>query len=291
MRQSYRNFRRRYLPRKLKWKILDGYSLWRRIRSRDRANPDFVIVGAQKSGTTFLQSALSQSENVLPSAIKEVHYFDVNYSKGDDWYRSFFPSRREMDARHEQLGSKVITGEASPFYMYYPYAAARAHAFSPELRIIAVLRDPLERAISHYYHSKAWGFEPLPIEEAFAAEEARLVPERQRITADPNYLGRSFSNHSYVDRGHYARQLKEWEKYFPREQMLILDSRALFSDTQTVINRACEFLNIPAFIYEGGGSKNTTSGKKNVSQELRDQLAAKFAASNDELFDYTGIRF
>ena len=291
MRQGYINFRRRLLPRKLKWRILDIFSFWRRIKNRDRAKPDFLIVGAQKSGTTFLLSALSESDNLLPSALKEIHYFDINYKKGEDWYCSFFPSRNAMIARQKKVSAKVITGEASPFYMYYPYAAKRAHTFSPGLKIIAVLRDPVERAISHYYHSKAWGFESLSIDEAFAAEESRLARDKERMLNDREYLGLSFGNHSYVDRGHYARQLKQWEKYFSREQMLILDSRALFKDTQKVLNEVCAFLDIPSFAHADGASKNITSGKEDVNDALRDKLSAQFVTSNDELFEYTGIRF
>jgi hypothetical protein len=291
MQIRFRDLRRRYLPRKFKWQIVDLLSTFRRIKTTDRVLPDFLIVGAQKSGTTFLFSALLKSGHVLGPALKEVHYFDINYRKGENWYRSLFPSRKEIQERKKQTDSRTISGEASPFYLYYPYAAERAHALLPNLKIIAVLRDPLERAISHYYHSSAWGVESLSIDEAFAAEESRLAPDKERMANDPEYIGQSFSNHSYVDRGHYTRQLKTWEKHFSREQMLILDSRKLFGDTQGSLDKVCAFLEIPPFEYVGGASRNTTSGKADASDALRQKILSKFETSNDELFEYTGIRF
>jgi hypothetical protein len=291
MKKLFRDLRRRYLPRKLKWSIIDLLSIFRRIKTTDRVLPDFLIIGAQKSGTTFLFSALLKSDHMLGPFLKEAHYFDTNYRKGETWYRSLFPSRKDLQARQKPDGSKRITGEASPFYLYYPYAAERAYTLSSNLKIIAVLRDPAERAISHYYHSRAWGYESLPIDEAFAAEESRLAPDKERMAKDPEYIGRSFSNHSYVDRGHYARQLKNWEKHFSREQMLILDSRKLFGDTQETLDNVCAFLEIPSFEYAGGASRNTTSGKADANDALRQKIRSEFKAGNDELFEYTGIRF
>ena len=291
MHLTLQDFRRRYLPRKLKWRVMDLKSLWRRLKARERVLPDFLIVGAQKSGTTYLLSALSQSPNFVSPALKEIHYFDVNFKKGEKWYRGLLPSKKDLSARKRQLGSRAITGEASPFYLYYPHAAGRAYQLVPDLKIIAVLRDPVDRAISHYNHSRAWGFEPLSIEAAFAAEESRLAPEKELINLDPHYVSQVFGDFSYIDRGYYVRQLKVWEKYFTREQMLILDSRKLFSEPQATLEEVCGFLNIPNFDYVGGANRNITSGTTKVSDTLRQRLQALFEDSNKELFRYTGIRF
>ena len=291
MKARFRDFRRRNLPRRFKWFALDLIGFWRRLRDRERSLPDFLIIGAQKSGTTFLMSALSGSPNVVHPFLKEVHYFDINYRKGERWYRALFPSQRELAASEAQTGFRPVTGEASPLYMYHPHTAERAHKLAPELKIIAVLRDPTDRAISHYYHSRAWGFEKLPIDEAFAAEESRLAPEKMRVQQDPNYHSRPLGMFSYVDRGHYVRQLKVWEGYFGKDQMLILDSRQLFSEPQATLDQVCKFLDIPAFRYSGGASKNMTSGKSGASPELLARIEQQLAVSNDELFDYTGIRF
>lgn len=291
MKAWFRDIRRRYLPRRLKWLVVDLLSRSRRLRAKDRVLPDFLIIGAQKSGTTYLMSALSQSPNVVPPALKELHYFDINFRKGEGWYRGLLPSRREMSASEASSAFPAITGEASPYYMYYPHAASRAHALAPGLKIIAVLRDPTDRAISHYYHSRAWGFETLPIAEAIAAEADRLAPEKERVMREPAYLSRALGAFSYVDRGHYVRQLKTWEKLFGRENLLILDSRRLFAEPRDTLAEVCRFLGIPVFDYSGGASKNMTSGKSGISPELRAEIDRQFAASNDELAEYAGIRF
>jgi len=286
-----RDFRRRYLPRKLKWLAVDLLSLSRRVKASDRVLPDFLIIGAQKSGTTFLMSALSQSPCILPPALKEVHYFDTNFRKGERWYRGLLPSRREMSDSETSTGVPAVTGEASPFYMYYPHAATRAHALAPDLKIIAVLRDPTDRAISHYYHSRAWGFETLPIEDAFAAEADRLAPEKEKVLRNPDFVSKPLGDHSYLDRGHYVKQLKVWEQLFGRDNMLVLDSRQLFADPQTTLAQTCHFLGVPEFDYRGGARKNITSGKAGISPALREKIDRHFETSNDELAEYAGIRF
>lgn len=271
--------------------MVDAASWLRVMRCAERVVPDFLIIGAQKSGTTFLMSALEQSRNFLMPALKEIHYFDINFRKSELWYRGLLPRQVDMSGRARELGSRTITGEASPYYMYYPHAAGRAHSIVPNAKIIAILRDPVERAISHYYHSKAWGFETLSIDEAFDAEESRLAPEKQRVASDPNYTSRTMGNFSYVDRGHYVGQLKNWEQYFTRNRMLILDSRSLFTAPQATLQDVCRFLEIPNFEYVGGANRNVTSGKVEVSDEFRQGLRNRFKDSNDELFEYTGIRF
>ena len=291
MKARLRDIRRRYLPRRVKWLAVDLLSQSRRLRAPDRALPDFLIIGAQKSGTTFLMSALNQSPCILPPALKEVHYFDTNFRKGERWYRGLLPSRREMADSEAATGVPAITGEASPFYMYYPHAATRAHELVPHAKIIAVLRDPTDRAISHYYHSRAWGFETLPIEQAFAAEADRLTPEKERVLREPGYISKVLGDFSYLDRGHYVRQLKPWEQLFGRDNLLVLDSRRLFADPQATLAQTCRFLGVPEFAYRGGASKNITSGKGGIDAELRREIDRQFKASNDELADYAGIRF
>ncbi len=196
-----------------------------------------------------------------------------------------------MIARRKRVGSRVITGEATPFYLYYPYAAKRAYEFSPDIKVITVLRDPVERAISHHYHSRTWGVEDLSIEAAFAAEQSRLVAEKARVARDPSYPATNLGNYSYVDRGYYVRQLRVWDRYFPRDRMLILDRGNLFDDTQSILDEVCGFLGIPAFAYCGGANKNITSSKAEVDDALREKIRQQFEAGNEELCDYAGIRF
>jgi len=209
----------------------------RRITWRQRAQPAFLIIGAQRAGTTSLFRALSQHPHLVPSFVKEVHYFDGggqpgtdNYARGEAWYRSHFPLRAT-------LGTDGKTFESSPLYLFHPQAPARLHALLPKARLIVLLRDPVERAISQYFLEQRRGNEPLPLLQALKAEEQRL-----QVTS-----AFSFHHHSYKTRGHYAEQLQRYLTLFPREQLLILPSEHWFSQPQTVLQSACAFVGVPPF--------------------------------------------
>ena len=209
----------------------------RRITWRQRALPDFLIIGAQRAGTTSLFRALSQHPQLYPSFTKEVHYFDGggqpgtdNYARGEAWYRSHFPLRIT-------LGTDGKTFEASPLNLYHPQAPARLHALLPKARLIVLLREPAERALSQYFLEQRRGNEPLPLLQALQAEE-------QRLQNTPAF---SFHHHSYKTRGHYAEQLQRYLALFPREQLLILPSERWFNQPQTVLQSVCAFAGVPPF--------------------------------------------
>ncbi|MGZ9225178.1 MAG: sulfotransferase family protein [Anaerolineales bacterium] len=173
------------------------YATW-----RIRPLPDFIIIGAQKAGTTSLHAYLSQHPQFLKPYEKEVHFFDGgldpdldNYKKGQAWYRAHFPFRRNGSA------SRVF--EASPLYIFNPLVPDRMFDLLPEVKIVAILRHPTERAISHYFHEKQRGYESLPIMEALLEEERRMEAALQ----SKDYKNYSFIHHSYTSRGHYKEKL------------------------------------------------------------------------------------
>src|SRR5436309_16134274 len=106
--------------------------------------PDFIVIGAQKSGTGSLYAYLNGHPDVAGARVKEVHYFDLHYHRGVDWYLDQFPDEAAARPR--------CTGEASPYYLFHPHAPRRAFDLVPDARLIALLRDPVDRAISHYHH-------------------------------------------------------------------------------------------------------------------------------------------
>jgi hypothetical protein len=200
-----------------------------------RPLPDFLIVGAQKCGTTSLYEYLAEHPQVMPALTKEVHYFDVRYPRGMSWYRAHFGLRRPGR----------ITGEASPYYLFHPAAPQRIKSDVPRAKLIVMLRDPAERAVSHYHHSVDWGFETLSLEDAIRHEPERLDGEASRIASDPTYRGLDYQHLSYLSRGVYADQLELWLSLFPREQMLVLNSHDFFDDPATGFNRVLDFLELP----------------------------------------------
>ena len=180
--------------------------------SRIRSLPDFLIIGGQRCGTTSLYRYLARHPAVVSAVLnKGVHYFDTDYDKGLNWYRSHFPSDpyKALVARRRNV-TRVITGEGSPYYVFHPLAAARIADVLPAVKAILILRDPVTRAHSHYTHELARGFESLSFEEALEREEERLEGEEERMKTDPSYYSFSHQHHSYVARGRYLEQIERW---------------------------------------------------------------------------------
>jgi hypothetical protein len=168
------------VPEHAKPLIREGFQKVTRVTARWRCLPDFIIVGAQKAGTTSLYHYLRRHRQIRMSWVKEVHYFDNNFHKGDFWYRSHFP----IDTRST---NGYLVGEASPYYLAHPHAPARISKLLPSARLIVLLRNPRDRAISHYFHQKRAGIETLPMMEAFVKEEERIHTQWLRMLRNENY--------------------------------------------------------------------------------------------------------
>ncbi|OKH37067.1 sulfotransferase [[Phormidium ambiguum] IAM M-71] len=242
--------------------------------------PDFIIIGAQKCGTTSLYQYLIQHPQIVPASQKEVHFFDLNFAKGVDWYRQQF----------QTVSEGLITGEASPYYIFHPLVAQRIYELFPQVKLIALLRNPVERAISHYYHEVRLGFEKLSLEDAIAQESARLKGETAKMLADANYYSYNHQHYTYLSRGIYAEQLKHWMQFFPKEQLLVLPSEELYNQPNMILNQVLEFLQLPSFQltqYE----KYNSGEYPEVNQEICQQLQAYFQPYNQELAELLGVKF
>jgi len=215
----------------------------RRSTGRPRVLPELLIIGTQRGGTTSLYEYLSRHPDVVPPLGKELQYFSTEYGRGDAWYRAHFPTERAV-ARRRAAGRDCLVFEASPYYLFHPLAAQRAAATVPSAKLVALLRDPVERAFSHYEHMRQRGLEPLSFEDAVAAEPERLAGEVERMQADPGYRSRAHRIWSYVSRGRYASQLSEWLAHFPRQQLLVLRSEDLFADPAAAYARVQAFAGI-----------------------------------------------
>ena len=235
--------------------------------------PDFLVIGAMKAGTTTLFAALTQHPHVIRSRRREIHFFGSRFSRGEDWYRRHFPTGLEL--RRYQ----AITGEGSTSYLAHPHAAERIHQVVPRAKMIALLRDPVDRAISNYFHEKRTGREPLPITDAFAAEEDRL----RRAAEDPGQ--RPLGRLGYRRRGLYAEQLERYYRHFPREQLLVLQAESLFEKPREVIDQVCRFLGVdPAKGNFDYIPKNIGGYKPSlVPPTLTAELARFYAPHNERL--------
>jgi Sulfotransferase domain len=258
-----------------------------------RLMPDFMIIGAQKGGTTSLYNYLIAHPGIAPIYVKEPHFFDIYYDKGLTWYRSHFPTRvRKYYAEHVQK-LDFITGEASPYYLFHPLAAQRVAKTLPDVKLILVLRNPADRAYSQYQHQRRQpGVEPLSFEEAIEREEERLAGEEEKLIGDPTYVSFNHRHYSYLARGRYIEQVMTWMKHYPREQFLILKSEDLYSEPSAILHETYQFLQVPpkATRDEKGNKEEYRQFNKAsysiMKPETREQLVAYFRPYNARLYDY-----
>lgn len=244
-----------------------------------RLRPGFMIVGAQKAGTTSLYHYLTRHPRVLSAEYKELHYFDIRYHRSPIWYRSNFPLWRRS----------AITGEATPYYIFHPDALARIARHFPDIRILVLLRNPVERAISHYFHAKRMGVESLPLEEALAKEAERLA-EAEIVSDCVNIMsGSSHQHHSYLARGIYQEQLERCFALFDEEQLWIRSSEEFFADPESVVRDALAFLGIDAAGFRlDAEPKLVGRYDDTVPESVVDWLSEYYRPHNRRLFEYLG---
>jgi hypothetical protein len=258
-----------------------------RATSALRPLPDFLVIGAQKAGTTALYAYLRWHPAVLGPSWKEVSFFDRHYARGEAWYRGHFPNRLRLGLAGRRTGREPLVGEASPSYLFHPLAPERVAALVPDVRLIAILRDPVERAFSHYNHEVALGREPLSFEQAIEREEQRTRGEIERMLADPSYFSHAWWNHTYVARGRYAEQLRRWLAVFPRERLLVLASEELSTRPAAAYADVLHFLGLPSHDLTSYPRLNTRE-YASMSPQTRVLLAQRFAQPNRELAELLG---
>lgn len=272
----------------------------RRLRvatGKARILPSFLIIGAQRAGTTSLYDHLRHHPDIAEPAggeqsvswRKELHFFDEKFWRGIDWYRSFFPlaaSRRIARLR----GSDLVAYEATPYYLFHPAVPERVARTIPDVRLIALLRDPIERAYSHYQMMLRKNTERLSFEDAIAAEEERLAGEEERLLADPRYFSRHHRHHSYISRGLYADQLERWFAHFPREQLLVLRAEDFFAKPAEALADVLAFLGLRDWSPGEFEARNRASYAP-IDAPLRRRLEERLAEPNARLERLLGRDF
>jgi Sulfotransferase domain len=264
-----------------------GRWLSRRATARARLRPNFLVVGAQKAGTTSLHRYLAEHPAVLPASVKEVRYFNHFYTNGEAWYLAHFPLALRGAAVRRRLGVRPAVGESSAVYLFDPRVPARVHAFDPAMKLVVLLRDPVERAYSHYQMEVRWGRETLPFDEAIDREEAELPRLLARAVADPLDTSDAGFPRSYVGRGRYAEQLERWLEFFPRQQLLVETSDDLLESPREVMQRVAAHLDIPAH----DATSYPLEGVRPyppLDDALRDRLASAFVSDNRRLEELLG---
>jgi hypothetical protein len=217
--------------------------------SHRRPLPDFLIIGTKRGGTTSLWNYLIEHPLVprlFPAwNTKASHYFEENWNHDLAWYRSHFPTSRQRQRLERHHGGPSRVGEAAPLYMFHPLAAQRVHKVIPGVRIIVLLRDPVERAYSHWKERRTNNVEPLSFSEALVAEPERTAGERARLIEDPSYFSEAFDWYSYRARGRYLEHLEPWLELFDRSQFLFIASEDLYRSPSDVYATTLSFLGLP----------------------------------------------
>ncbi len=210
--------------------------------------PTFLLVGTMKSGTTSLIRYLGGHPDVF-TLDREVSFFDQHWDRGVAWYRDQFAG----------AGAATAVGESTPGYLYDPVCAPRMVEVVPEARLVAIIRDPVDRAYSHYWHNRTRGHEPLGFLEALDAEPDRGERSSERL------LGR----YAYADRSRYAAQLERMAEWYPRQATEVVIFEDLRADPGAVLAGLFRFLGVDEAVVPAGIDKRENSFVVYRSMRLR----------------------
>lgn len=276
------------LPRAVRRPLSTAVRTAGRLTSGARIRPSFLIVGAQRCGTTSLHRTLKQHPSIVGALHKKgVHYFDVNYTRGDSWYQGHFPMKATAARIGRRTGMPVVACESSPYYMFHPLAPERIARDLPDVKVVVMLRDPVERAYSAHTHELARGFETEELQRALDLEEERLAGEEERLRADPAYVSMHHQHNAYVARGRYVDQLLRLERLVGRERMLVVDAGGFFTEPARVYADVVAFLELPAWpdvLHE----RHNARPRRSLDDATARRLDAHFEPYDERLAEWLG---
>lgn len=255
--------------------------------ARWRPGPDFIVIGSKRGGTTTLYDALVRHPGVTPlvpriQRLKSPHYFDLHHDRGTAWYRSHFPIAGNDPAGRRQCG------EAAPYLLYHPASPAWVAQEAPDARLIAMLRDPVERAFSHHWDRVKNGLEPLGFEAALDAESERLAGQEELLRRDPHTPRPAHEHWSYLDRGDYARQLRRWRDAGLADRLLVLRSEDFYADPAAVFGQICDFLGLVRWTPPQFGRHHAHADRPKVTPQLRARIWPRVAPAVADLGQVLG---
>ena len=253
--------------------------------------PDFIIFGVSRSGTTSLYQYLSQHPNIEPSVVKELRFFDMYFDRGINWYRMNFPSKWQKFVFTKLKHKKFITGEASGAYLQNPHTPKRIHNLNPNMKLILLLRNPVDRAFSHYIRKIKNGSEKLSFEEVIEKEKSRINGEHEKMEKNEKYYSPIYHSLAYITTGLYAIRLKHWLKYFSMRQILILENGEFLREPEKVYNQAIKFLDLPEWKLSTYRKFSKQDLNIEMNPKTREKLLEYCKPFNEELYSLIGKRF
>ena len=256
--------------------------------------PDALIIGTPAGGTSSLSQYLSMHPMYWPARIKEIHYYDrpATWSRGLGWYKRHFPTIIRRSYERNLRRSGFVSGEATPSYLANPMAATRAFAACPSTRIVALLRDPTERAFSYYRFRRRRGRECITsFSEAIETEFRRLTANEIHIHKRDADFGMDYvvnpPYYPYLATGLYANHLRIWLNYYTRDQCLIILSEDFFRDPSTQYARVLEFLDLPPHNLANYPRVNANPPEF-MDSSTEERLRRLFRSHNDRLSELIG---
>lgn len=250
-----------------------------------RRRPHFLILGAAKAGTTSLYKYLVQHPQILSAADKEIGFFKQpprhfggNRRAGFAWYGAHFPPLAET--------APFLTGEATPEYLSFPHVPERVRRSFPDVKLIVLLRDPVDRFVSNYYHWHQVGWDSRSLDRAARQEINRTAA----MSAATLHNRRFWQHRNYALRGLYATDLRRWLAFFPREQLLVLESERFYEAPGEVLSETFAFLGVPDCPCDRYPKHNARQYPA-AERAVRDRLREFYAPHNRDLADLLGRSF
>ena len=256
------------------------------ITAFSRVLPDFIIIGSMKGGTTSLYYDICEHPCTIAAAYDEIGFFDSNFHLGLNWYRSMFPTKKQIENVRRKEGV-AITGEDTPFYFWNPVAAKRIKELLPNIKLISILRNPIDRAYSEY-QDLASSKSNRPSFETFIENEIDARKNCSIITEE-NFEDFNQKN-SYLLKGIYVDQLKIWTGLFPKGQIFTLSTEDLNSEPITSLKSVFEYLKLPDYKIKKP-QRQKQKKYEPMKPQTRKLLIEFFKPHNERLFKFIGKKF
>jgi hypothetical protein len=270
------------------------YKLYCEIIGPFHILPDFLILGPGACGTTsMLELYLRSHKDILPSKINEITYFNNKHKNSVNWYRLFFPSIFTKKFR-KLLGKKTLTGEASGNYILNPNSPKRIRQLIPNVKFIVMLRNPVDRTLSHYKRRIRNKKETRSLDEVIKFELNNFEKEFNDYIKNENNVS-LYPATSYLSRSKYSQQLENWFKYFPKNQFLFINSNDYFKNPLTEYNRILDFLDLPPHYPDIKGKRGISPDglydKIIIEPKIVKFLNDYFLSWNEKLFNLLNVKY
>ena len=264
----------------------------RNVTSFMRIIPRFIIIGVTRGGTTSLYNYLTDHPCIMPPVWNEIGFFDQNFHRGINWYKSHFPFKLSKYHLEKKFRKDFTTGDATPVYINHPEAPLRIKKTIPNVKLIVLLRNPVERAYSQFHNATRLGREKGTFEEAVneLIEEREKIEKENLLSNSKNYK-KIYHSRAYLSNGIYIDQIKLWFENFSKNQILVIKSEDMYADPPSVVSKTFDFLDLPKWDLKEYKKYNFLGYEKEMQIETRKKLIEFFKPHNEKLYDYLGKNF